>query len=264
MRTGRKLLLLFVIAMLMLASCSRSGGPAAPADDELTVSAAISLKDAFDEIGGLYTQKTGRKIVFNYGASGVLQKQIASGAPIDVFASAGDKQMNELSANGLILESTRRDFAGNRLVLIVPRNSQFDLSRFEDLGNEQINKIAVANPATVPAGQYTNELFAKKGLIESLRSKLILAENVRQVLDYVIRDEVDAGIVYQTDAKAAGDSVRVCAFSTADDHDPIRYPIAVVAGSGSAGTAADFVEVVSSPEGRNILQKYGFDGPPKN
>src|SRR5215467_3703717 len=142
-------LLLFV--SLFLSGC-RSSSPAS--SNELVISAAVSLKDAFNEIAKIHEQRTGTKIRFNFGASGALQKQIESGAPADIFASAGAKQMDELAAKTLIVPPSRRDFARNVLVLIEPVNGT-PISSFADLGKPEIKKIAVGNPRTVPAGQYT-------------------------------------------------------------------------------------------------------------
>ena len=145
--------------LVFVVSGCRSGTPSATGPyvaNELTISAAISLKEAFNEIADLNEKRSGTKVHFNYGASGALQKQIESGAPADVLASAGAKQMDDLAAKGLIDPSTRRDFARNSLVLIVPAKTS-TISSFSDLTNPAVKKIAVGNPKTVPAGQYTEQ-----------------------------------------------------------------------------------------------------------
>ena len=227
-------------------------------NEGLTVSAAVSLKDAFNEIGEIYKSKTGRTVSFNFGASGVLQRQIETGAPVDVFASAGEKQMNELADKNLLETATRRDFAGNRLVLIIPSDSKISLASFTDLTRPEVRKIAAGNPKTVPAGQYTEQLFDNLKLKESIQSKLILAEDVRQVLDYVVRGETDAGIVYESDARVAGDKVRVASVAAENTHSPVLYPIAVIKDSKNKPAAQEFLNLVLSAEGQRILQKYGF------
>ncbi|HQZ82392.1 MAG TPA: molybdate ABC transporter substrate-binding protein [Pyrinomonadaceae bacterium] len=228
--------------------------------DSITVSAAISLKDAFTEIGEMYTARSGNgaKIQFNFGASGVLQQQIENGAPVDVFASAGERQMDALAAKGLLEPGSRYDLARNSLVLIVPQNSEVAVSSFADLALPTVKKIAVGNPKTVPAGQYSNEALTKMGLAERVGGKLILAENVRQVLEYVVRGEVDAGIVYSTDAKQGGAKVNVAATADENAHSPILYPIAAVKEGAHQRAAQEFIALVLSVDGQKVLAKYGF------
>jgi len=246
---------ILALLVVLIPGCRSQGS--SPAMSELTVSAAVSLKDAFNEIAELYEKRTGTKIHFNYGASGALQKQIESGAPADIFASAGAKQMDELASRNLIVPDTRTDFAGNSLVLIIPAKG-LTLSSFSDLSNPSVKKVAVANPKTVPAGQYTEQTLNNLKLLPQLQSKLIFAEDVRQVLDYVARDEVDAGVVYSSDASIAGDKVKVVAQAPGDSHDPIRYPIAVVRDSQQKEAARKFIDLVLSAEGQAALVKHGF------
>ena len=236
----------------------RTTGDRPPQHREIVVSAAVSLKDAFEEIGKAFTAKTGTAVTFNFGASGALQRQIEGGAPVDVFASAGEPQMDALASAKAIAEATRRDFARNSLVLIVPAESTLDISRLDDLAAPGIKRIAAGNPKTVPAGQYADEAITASGVGETLRPKLILGEDVRQVLEYVARGEADAGLVYATDAKIAGGKVRVAATVPASSHRPILYPIAVIKDSKNSDAARGFVEFVLSGDGWDILAKYGF------
>jgi molybdate transport system substrate-binding protein len=225
---------------------------------EILVSAAASLKDAFRQISERHEERTGTKVIFNFGASGVLQKQIESGAPVDVFASAGRPQMDALAKQGLIIPETQRDFARNTLVLVVPADRTPVITYFPDLGSPKVMRLAVGNPKTVPAGQYAEQSLARLDLWQELQPRLILAEDVRQVLDYVARGEVDAGIVYASDVYAARDKVRTVASAPEDSHDPILYPLAVVRASGHQEAARAFIDTVMSGDGQRILEKYGF------
>jgi molybdate transport system substrate-binding protein len=243
-----------LVAIALVSAC-RPKEPGAA--NELVVSAAVSLKDAFKEIARLHEQRTGAKIRFNFGASGALQKQIESGAPADIFASAGAKQMDELAARNLIVPTSRKDFARNGLVLIEPTNGA-SISSFADLTKADIKKIAVGNPKTVPAGQYTEQTLNQLKLLPDVQAKLIYAEDVRQVLDYVMRSEVDAGIVYSSDALSGGNRIKTVTRAPDDSHDPILYPIAVVKDSRNGDAAQKFIDLVMSPEGQDILVKYGF------
>jgi molybdate transport system substrate-binding protein len=248
--TIKSILLPTLLALLLFLPACREENSA----NEIIVSAAVSLKEAFNEIA---QQQNNLKVHFNFGASGVLQKQIESGAPVDVFASAGAKQMDELAAKEMIIASSRTDFARNLLVLVEPTNSSA-IASFTDLTKPEVKKIAAGNPKTVPAGQYTEQAFNNLQLLPDIRSKLIYAEDVRQVLDYVVRGEVDAGVVYSSDVLSTGAKVKEVARAPEDSHDPILYPIAIVKDSKRKDTAQKFIDLVLSSEGQRILAKHGF------
>jgi molybdate transport system substrate-binding protein len=226
---------------------------------EITVSAAISLKNAFEEIGKLYeSQNQHTKVMFNLGASGDLATQIKGGAPVDVFASAALKDMDELDNTGFVDKSTRTNFVSNSVVLIVPSSSKITLTSFEELKKAEIKKIAIGNPNTVPAGRYADETLQYYKISDMIHSKLIFGENVRQVLDYVAQGEVDAGIVYSTDAMVRQHEVKIILTAPDASHKSIIYPIAVVKGTKNENAAKSFIALVTSDEGRKILSKYGF------
>lgn len=226
---------------------------------EITVSAAASLQNAFREIGEIYQKQTGTKVNFNFASSGVLQKQIEQGAPTDVFASAGQMQMDALVEKSLIVKETRQTFAKNELVLILPFDSKVTALSFAQYLERNEEKIAVGNPKTVPAGQYAEQTLTRLNLLEKLKPRLVFGEDARQVLDYVARGEVSAGIVYASDAKAFEGKVQMVARAAEDLHDPILYPIAVLKNSAAQNAAKSFIEFVLSSEGQLILQKNGFE-----
>lgn len=248
------------IAILIFCCSVGSGVRAVSAGQEkgLTVSAAISLKNAFEEIGRLYEAKQGAKVTFNFGASGDLTKQIAGGAPVDVFASAAQKDMDEADNQGFIVSGTRGDIAANTVVLIIPSGAKTAVKSFEGLVEADMKKIAIGNPKTVPAGRYAEEVFNYYKLLPVIKDRLIFTENVRQVLDYVARGEVDAGVVYATDAAARTKEAIIVATAPEVSHKPVIYPIAVVKGAKSETLAKAFISLVLSPEGQKVLQKYGF------
>ena len=234
--------------------------PAAEPTTEITVSAAISLKNAFEEVG---KTREGRnpatKIRFNFGGSGDLARQIEAGAPVDVFASAAQKDMDDVDQKGLIVSGSRMNFAGNSVVLVQPRLSKVRMERFEDLRNPGVKKMVIGNPKSVPAGRYAEEVLKYLNLWEVVKNKLIFAEHVRQALDYVARNEVDAAIVYSTDALIGPREVRIVTKAPDKSHPPIIYPIGMVKGSSHQFLAKEFISFVLSPEGKNLLQKYGFE-----
>jgi molybdate transport system substrate-binding protein len=229
----------------------------ARADQELIVSAAASLTNAMKEAAGQFeTTHPGTKILCNFAASGSLLQQMAHGAPVDVFAAADKKTMNQAQDKGLIVPASRKNFVGNRLVLIKPLDSPLVLGGLKDLTKPGVKRVAVGNPATVPAGRYTKEAMVKAGLWDQLSPKFIMAESVRQVLDYVGRGEVDTGFVYSTDAAVAWGKVKV--MQTVEGHAPILYPLAVTAATGKKALAQSFLDFILSPAAQEIFKKYGF------
>lgn len=229
------------------------------AASDLLVSAALSLKAPFEEFGRAYEKKNpGSKVVFNFAASGVLQKQIEAGAPTDVFASASPKEMDALNATGLLLAGSRADFAGNAVVLITATNAPVRISSFDDLKTGNLKRLAIGNPATVPAGKYAEETLKSLGLWDTLKTRLVYAEHVRQVMDYVARNEVEAGMVFFTDATARNDDLKVIARAPMTSHKPVVYTIAAIKGAKNEKAARDFIALVMSKEGGEVLGKHGF------
>ncbi|HZO88186.1 MAG TPA: molybdate ABC transporter substrate-binding protein [Chthonomonadaceae bacterium] len=226
--------------------------------DEILVSAAASLTDAFNEIGMAYTKANPKTTVrFNFGASGALQQQIMQGAPVDVFASASPKEMDALQQARRIEAATRADFAGNRLVLIAPVRS--GIKRWEDLRLPAVRRVALSNPDSVPSGRYAQETLTKRGLWSVVQPKAILGENVRQTLTYVASGDVDAGIVFATDAQIEKQRVRVVQDAIPGrDHQPIVYPAAVIVGAPNGPAARRFVAFLHSRTAQAILARYGF------
>lgn len=238
----------------VLLSCAAGSATAA----DITVSAAASLNNAFREAAAAYeAAHPGDKVLLNFGASDALVAQIAKGAPVDVFASADQEAMDKAQPH--IAPGSRRDFAGNRLVVAVPAQSTLQLHTLADLGQPAVKRLATGNPASVPAGRYTKAALEKAGQWAALEQKFVFATNVRQALDYVARGEVEAGFVYQTDVASQGDKVRsALAVPTAM---PITYPLAVIKEAPNAAGARAFADFIMSPGGQAILARHGFGKP---
>jgi len=226
----------------------------------LTVFAASSLKEALDEAGRAYERETHQSIRASYAASSALARQIEQGAPADVFLSADLDWMNYLDTRGLIVRASRGNLLGNRLVLVVPRDSRaapLVLARGVDLrpllGN---GRLAVALTASVPAGKYARDAFESFGIWATLKPRLAEAENVRAALMLVARGETPAGVVYASDARAEP-GVRVLALFPSDSHTPIVYPVARVSAS-SHPAAAPFLRWLEGPRSRAIFARHGF------
>jgi molybdate transport system substrate-binding protein len=235
---------------------ARSSGQPAP-QQEITVSAAVSLKDALDDIAQLYRgEKPDVALHFNLGGSGTLQRQIEQGAPADVFISASPDEMDGLEAKGLLLAGTRKNLVTNRVVLIVPVGAT-PIASFQDLARPDVKLIAIGEPRTVPAGKYARQALTNMGLYDRLKPKFVLAKDVRQVLTYVETENVDAGIVYATDARIS-QKVKVVATAAADSHSPVIYPVAVIKASHDPMSAKEFEAFLAGPRGQGVFQKFGF------
>ncbi|MEA5517210.1 molybdate ABC transporter substrate-binding protein [Nodularia sp. UHCC 0506] len=223
----------------------------------LLISAAASMTDALEEIQPIYEQgKPNVNIRYNFGSSGALQQQIEQGAPADVFISAAKRQVDALEKKGLLVPGTRINLANNRLVLIVPNNTT-GINSFFNLADARIKRIAVGEPRSVPAGQYADQVLKKLGIFDQVKSKLVLAKNVRQVLAAVESGNADAGLVYATDAKISN-KVKVIVAADEKYHSPIVYPMAVIKRSKNVPAAKEFLAFLSSNQAKAVLKKYGF------
>lgn len=242
----------------LLLSLCLAALPGFASAQQLTVSAASSLTDAFKEIGTRFEAgKPGVAVRFNFAASGVLLQQIVQGAPVDVFASADQETMDRGAAQKLIAADTRRDFASNALVLVTPPVSP--VKSLRDLALPAVKRIAVGKVASVPVGRYTQQALESAQLWTALNPKLVFADNVRQVLDYAARGEVEAGFVYRTDAALLKDKLHIAV--TVGGHAPVAYPAAVVADSKQAALARNFVAFLAGSEAQAILARHGFGAP---
>jgi molybdate transport system substrate-binding protein len=224
---------------------------------DLTISAATSLQDALEAIKPIYeNQKTEIGIIYNFGSSGSLQQQIEQGAPVDLFIPAAAKQMNALAEKNLLLPGTRRDLLKNRLVLIVPKDNTA-IQSFEDLGTDALTRIALGEPESVPAGKYAEEILTFYNLLDAVQPKVVYGKDVRQVLNYVATGNVDAGIVYVSDAKVS-DNVKVVATASEQSHSPVVYPVAVLQDSSNPEAAKEFEEFLFTLQAQTIFKEYGF------
>ena len=260
-------LLSFVVTLLLIVSARLTATslqqqqiafkPPTPTSTIL-VAAAASLQKSLQEITPIYTKANPTQTVnYNFAASGALQQQIEQGAPVDVFISAADKQMAALQAKGLLVTATQQELLTNQLVLVVPKQSAVSLTNFQQLIKPEVKRISIGEPRSVPAGQYATEVLKNLGILEQVKSKFVLGNNVRSVLTAVETGDVDAGIVYITDAKS---SDKITILATADEklHSPIRYPIAVLKSSKSLTGAIQYIKFLQSKSAKAILRKYGF------
>ena len=223
---------------------------------ELVIAAAISLKDAFVDLGRAFEALHNVKITFNFAGSNSLQRQLENGAPADLFASASAAEIDALMRQQLLLPETLRTFAGNSVVLIGREQPDGGDFGFDDLAGGQISLIAIGSRG-VPVRIYCEEVLQRLGLWNRLSDKYVFGNNARQVLQYVASGEADAGLVYGTDAHSSS-HVRVMQKADLSWHQPIVYPIAVVSDSPSPELSKDFIAFLLSASGKRTLAEYGF------
>jgi molybdate transport system substrate-binding protein len=224
----------------------------------LTVSAASSLKAALTEIGKAFDAANNCKTTFNFDASGTLQKQIEGGAPVDVFASAATKQVKALTDANLADAASVKVFASNKIVLIVPANSTLNITGFQDLTKADVKKIGYGDPAVAPHGVAAEQILKKLGIFDQVKPKVVYAQNVSQALTYVTSGEVEAGIVFITEALTAGDEARIVATADPSQYSAIAYPICLVSDSKVKTLGQAFIDYVTGSDGQAVLAKYGF------
>jgi molybdate transport system substrate-binding protein len=240
---------------VLAAGLALAAGPLAAA--EITVFAAASLADALREIAAAYEPASGDRVVLNLAASSTLARQIEEGAPADLFLSADEAKMDALAKQGLLLAGTRKSVLSNTLVVVVPADSQLAIAGAADLAAPGIRAIALAEPQTVPAGIYAKQSLRSLGLWAKLSDRVVPTENVRAALAAVESGNVDAGIVYRTDAGISR-KVRVACEVPRAAGPPISYPFAVLGGSRQKEAARRFLAHLESPAGLAVFRQHGF------
>ncbi len=261
MKKRFKLVAILLLFLLITVACTNNKGadpnPNKEEKIELTISAAASLKDSMDVIQKTYQEDHPEvKLKFNYGASGSLQRQISQGAPVDLFFSAAEDKFGLLIEDGTIAKEDGLALLGNELVLIVPKENQV-IQSFADLTKADIDKISIGTPETVPAGKYAKESLEKLGVWKDAESKVVYAKDVRQVLSYVETGNVDAGIVYKTDALVS-DKVNIVASADPTTHAPIIYPVGIIKDSKNYEVAKTFYEYLQTEDALKVFENYGF------
>jgi molybdate transport system substrate-binding protein len=239
------LFLLFLLAALPLKA------------EEIEVFAAASLTNVLKEIGAAYEKQSGDKVLFNFAASNTLALEISAGAPSDLFFSADEAKMDDLSTTGQIAKETRQDLLSNSLVIVVPLDSTVKMTSAAQLADPAIHKIALGETRTVPAGIYAKQYLQKIGLWDKISAEVIPVESVRAALAAVETGNVDAGIVYKTDA-GISKKVKVAYEVPIAEGPAITYPLALVQASKHAAAAKKFLDYLGNASSLKIFEKYGF------
>ena len=228
-------------------------------ETEILVAAAASLKNAYEDklIPMFEEANPGVTVKGTYDSSGKLQTQIEEGLDADVFMSAAKKQMIALDEEGMIASDTITDLLENKIVLIVPTGNEKKLEKFEDI--EKADSIALGDPASVPAGQYSEEALTNLGIWDKIQDKVSFGTNVTEVLNQVAAASADAGIVYATDAASMADKVEVVAEASEGSlSEKVIYPVAVVKGTAHEEVAKEFVAFLQTDKAITVFEDYGF------
>lgn len=248
------------VAIALILALGAGIGPVLAAD-QITVFAAASVTNAMEEVGVAWRNKTGETVRFSFASSSTLARQIEAGAPAQIFISANEKWMDYLAERGFIEKETRVSPIGNQLVMIAPASggaNRFEVDSSLDLaallGTD--GRLAVGDPAHVPAGIYAKRALRSLGLWSDAEPRLAIADNVRAALALVERGEAPLGIVYATDA-AISKGVKVVGRFPAGSHPPISYPFAIVKGQDAEPVRA-FFAFVTGDDGLSVFERYGF------
>ncbi len=251
-------LLVFPLLIPGLVACQGTPQVITKQQTTLNVSASVVMTDALKEINQAYTKANPAvSFVTNFASAGTIQRQIENGAQCDVFLSAASNYMDNLQKEGLLLDGSRRDILTNKLVLITNKSSNLGVSSFNDLTSAKVKMIAIGDPASVSAGGYAQQAFDLLGISAALKPKLILTADVRQVLTYVETSNVDAGVVFATDALTSN-SVRVVANAPDEINRKIVYPVAVIKASKNTDAAKDYLSFLGSDAARQVFEQNGF------
>ena len=241
--------LLLLVTMCVIAAPSLAS--------TVTVFAAASLTESLKEIAAAYEKHCGDKVLFNFGASSLLARQIEEGAPADIFFSADEAKMDGLEKKGLIVKETRKSRLSNTLVIVVASEKGAAIESPKDLTTDKVKRLALAEPRTVPAGIYAKEYLRKQNLWAAVEAKIVPTENVRAALSAVETGNAEAGIVYKTDA-AISKRTRVAYEVPAQDAPAISYPMALVKESKQTEAAKKFLQHLDSGEATRVFEKSGF------
>lgn len=261
MKKSRTFMTSLLLAGSILADCGHNDAKTTATSTEqieLTISAAASLQDALTDLAKTYEDAHKNvKITYNFGGSGALQQQISQGAPVDVFFSAAEDKFDTLVDEGDIDKKDGTDLLANELVLVTPTANDKKIDSFEDL--PKADKVALGTPDSVPAGQYGIETLKSIDVWTKIKANIVYAKDVRQVLTYAETSNVDAGIVYKTDALTS-DKIKIVATADEKSHTPIIYPVGVLKNSKHFDEADTFYRFLQSDDAMKVFQDYGFKG----
>jgi molybdate transport system substrate-binding protein len=251
--------LLLVLNSLLFMMCCSGRGPSRVGGEqqaEINVAAASNLSDAFTELGQQFTRETGIRVVYSFGATADLAKQIENGAPFDIFAAADVSHVDALDRAGLLSPGTKALYARGRLVLWIPPDSPLSLARLEDVARRDVERVAIAKPDVAPYGLASVEALRALNIWSSIEPKVIYGQNVSQVKQYAATGNADVAFIPRSLVRAGeGRAIEV----DSRLHSPIDQAIAIVKTSPRQALAQRFLTFLFSPQGQTLLQRYGYE-----
>jgi molybdate transport system substrate-binding protein len=251
---------LFVVSVVLLSiTCHpRTDQNSQTDSSELIVAAAANLTDAFTEIGARFTTETGIRVVFSFGATADLSKQVENGAPFDVFAAADTAHIDLLESEGLLTPGTRALYARGRLVMWLPPGSDLKAARIEDITARPFERIAIAKPDVAPYGHATIESLQALGIWSQIEAKVVYAQNVSQAKQYAATGNAEVAFIPLALVKPGeGNYIEV----SEQLHRPIDQAVGIIRASPNQATARQFVSFLMGPEGQNLLSRNGYSQP---
>jgi molybdate transport system substrate-binding protein len=250
--------LIIGISFLFVCSCKPNRTAVTPSQEEITVAAASDLAPAFEQVGKEFQATKGIKVVFNFGSSGMLTRQIEHGAPIDLFASANVDYVNQLEQKGLIIPGTKRLYARGRIALWTLKDSSLRIEKISDLTRPEVTRVAIANPEHAPYGMAARQALEQAGIWETVKPKLVYGENIRQTLQYAQTGNVEVAVVaLSLSMQSDGHWVLI----PEELHKPLDQGLAVIEGAKNEQAARQFADFILSSEGQAIMNRYGFTLP---
>jgi len=222
---------------------------------QLTVSAASDLTPAFQEIGRLFEQQSGTKVVFNFGSTGQLTQQIEQGAPVDLFVAANVSFIDGLEQRGLVIPETKALYAQGRLTIWTRKGSELRIERVEDLAGPEVKRVAIANPEHAPYGMAAREALKRAGVWEAVSPKLVFGENISQTFQFAESGNVDAAIVALSLSIGSDGKWKLI---PPELHEPLNQALAVIKGARNEAAARKFATFINAAEGRQVMRRYGF------
>jgi molybdate transport system substrate-binding protein len=245
----------FVLALACVTACKDKSPATSISPDELTVAAASDLTPAFEEIGRAFESATKTKVVYVFGSTGMLTRQIENGAPVDLFAAASVSYVDQLEKKGLIIPDTKAVYARGRIALWMPNESTLRLQGIADLARPEVMRVAIANPDHAPYGLAAKQALQSAGIWEQVQPKLVYGDNIRQTLQYAQTGNVEVAIVaLSLSIQSNGRWTLI----PEELHQPIDQGLAVMKTTKNEQAARAFAAFISSPQGKAIMKKYGF------